>query len=286
MLVVEARHMGMCFGVKDALEAMRELPNPQNVTVRGELVHNPVVIDELDARGFLQQKESQRSLLPSTSEVLITAHGVSNREKAHLSELGYTLHDTTCPLVRRAHKAALHYDKKGYFVVVVGKRGHVEVEGLVGDLSHYTVVSSVDEIESYEVEKIAMVNQTTTRPDDLEKFHSRLMELNADREVMLVNTTCQPTKDRQESVRELVLRVQALVVVGGPNSNNTLQLGQIASQNRLPWWRVTTADELQPEWFQGFKVVGLTAGTSTTEETVREVARALRKMTTPCKLTA
>lgn len=285
MLVVEAQHMGMCFGVKDALQAMRELPAPGKVTVRGELVHNPVVIDELTARGFHQQKESQRGILPATEEVLITAHGTSNTEKERLKALGYTVHDTTCPLVRRAHKAALHYSKRGYFIIVIGKRGHVEVEGLSGDLLHHAVVSHPEEIESYGAEKIAVVNQTTTRPDDLLRFHRRIGELNTGIETVFVDTTCQPTRDRQDAVHDLVRRVEALVVVGGPNSNNTLQLGQVATQSGIPWWRVTTAADLKDEWFTGIRIVGLTAGTSTTDETVREVARALRRFKSR-KLTA
>lgn len=285
MLIVQAKHLGMCFGVRDALDSMRALPNPHEVTVRGELVHNPVVIDELQSRGFHQQSEADRERLPSTPRVVITAHGASDREKSRLKSLGYSLHDTTCPLVRRAHKAALHYHNKGYFLVVIGKRGHVEVEGLVGDLSRFALVSSLDDVESYGADKIAVVNQTTTRPDEVTKFHRRIQALNLQKEVVLVDTTCAPTRDRQEAVHELVQRVQALVVVGGPNSNNTLALGQIAALKGIPWWRVSQADELRPEWFQGMRLVGLTAGTSTTDETVQEVYQALRRLA-PQKLTA
>ena len=285
MLIVQAKHLGMCFGVRDALDTMSALPDPYEVTVRGELVHNPVVTGELKGRGFHQQAEADRNRLPATPRVVITAHGASDRERERLKSLGYSLHDTTCPLVRRAHKAALHYHNKGYFLVVIGKRGHVEVEGLVGDLSHFTLVSSLDEVESYSADKIAVVNQTTTRPDEVTRFHRRIQTLNLEKEVVLVDTTCAPTRDRQEAVQELVQRVQALVVVGGPNSNNTLALGQIAGLKGIPWWRVAQAEELRPEWFQGMRIVGLTAGTSTTDETVQEVYQALRRLA-PQKLTA
>lgn len=281
MLVVQAKHKGMCFGVRDALDMMRGLENPDRVTVHGELVHNPVVQTELMRRGFHQQKEVGRTLNIPTPEVLITAHGVSDTRRRELLESGYTVHDTTCPLVRRAHKACLHYHNRGYYIVLVGRKGHVEVEGLAGDLRNYEIVSRLDELQPYPHQKIAMVNQTTTRPDELQKFHHRLLKLNPGKDVQLVDTTCKPTKDRQEALDDLLARVQALVVVGGPNSNNTHQLGLRAAERDLPWWRVTTAGDLRPEWFDGVRIVGLTAGTSTTDETLADVARALRRLATP-----
>ncbi len=271
--------MGMCFGVRDALETMRDISDPSAVTVHGELVHNPVVTDELTQRGFRQQSEQQRSLKPETPEVLITAHGVSDKVRSHLLDEGYKVHDTTCPLVRRAHKAALHYHKRGYFLVLIGKRGHVEVDGLAGDLTRYEVISSLSEVQHYPFDQIAVVNQTTTRPDQLMQFHNRIRELNPNQDIQFVDTTCQPTKDRQTAVNDLIKRVQALVVVGGPNSNNTLQLGLRAQEEGIPWWRVSNAQELRAEWFRGLRIVGLTAGTSTTDETIKQVARTLRSFT-------
>lgn len=271
----------MCFGVRDALDLMRGLENPDRVTVHGELVHNPVVQTELMRRGFHQQKEVGRTLNIPTPEVLITAHGVSDNRKRELLESGYTVHDTTCPLVRRAHKACLHYHNRGYYIVLIGRRGHVEVEGLAGDLINFEIVSRLEDLRVYPHQKIAVVNQTTTRPDELQQFHRRLLALNPDKDVRLVDTTCKPTKDRQEALEDLLTRVQALVVVGGPNSNNTHQLGLRAAERGLPWWRVTTAAELRTDWFDGIRIVGLTAGTSTTDETLTEVARALRQLAAP-----
>ena len=285
MLVIQARHLGMCFGVRDALETMRNLPYPETVTVHGELVHNPVVTEELDARGFHRQSEDERHAAPSTDKVLITAHGVSNTARKELESQGYELIDTTCPLVKRVHKAALHYHDKGYFLVVIGRRGHVEVEGLTGDLVNFVVVSHPDQVRTYQERRIAVVNQTTTRPDEVEEFHRRVVRNNSQAEVKLVDTTCRPPRERQDSVVELVRRVQGLVVVGGANSNNTLQLGLKAQEHGIPWWRVATAQELRPEWFENIRVIGLTAGTSTTDETGREVAVALRKIK-PGKLSA
>lgn len=278
MLVVEAGHMGMCFGVRDALTMMRGLDDPNRVTVHGELVHNPVITKELTRRGFHQQTENDRERSPQTPEVLITAHGVSNRRKAEFVEAGYQVHDTTCPLVKRAHKVALHYHNRGYFIVLIGKAGHVEVEGLAGDLERVVIVSGNEKLDFPHQTKIAVVNQTTTRPDELARIHQKIKEQNPEAEIQLVDTTCRPTKDRQESVEQLLTRVQGLVVVGGPNSNNTRQLGLRAEEKGVPWWHVSDASELQESWFENMSVIGLTAGTSTTDETIREVARRLRQM--------
>lgn len=284
MLVIQAEHLGMCFGVKDALNAMRELESPGEVTVYGELVHNPVVIDEIARRGFHQQSETGRETIPSTSRVVVTAHGISGATKQRLEAAGKTLHDTTCPLVRRVHKTALHYQRSGYTLVVVGRHGHVEVEGLVGDLTRYRVISRPEEVRRWSDARIAVVNQTTIPPDHVQAVHRAIKETNPHAEIVFADTVCAPTRDRQEAVERLLDRVEALVVVGGPNSHNTLQLGEKAERRGKPWWRVTTAEELRPEWFEGLRLVGLTAGTSTTDETVAEVSRRLRAL--PTLLTA
>lgn len=284
MLVVQAEHLGMCFGVKDALAEMRDLERPEEVTVYGELVHNPVVTDEIARRGFHQMGETGRDQVPTTPRVLITAHGISLNARQRLEQQGKTLHDTTCPLVRRVHKAALHYHRQGYTVIVVGRHGHVEVEGLVGDLQRFKVVSRPQEVGCWNDGPFAVVNQTTIPPDQVRAVHQAIRLANPNQEVVFTDTVCAPTRDRQEAVERLLDRVEALVVVGGPNSHNTLQLGQKAERRGKPWWRVTTAADLRPEWFSGLRLVGLTAGTSTTDETVAEVSRCLRAM--PSLLTA
>lgn len=278
MLVVRAEHLGMCFGVKDALETIVNLPDPGKVTIHGELVHNEVVTDRLDALGFHQQSESTRSTKIPTPEVVITAHGVSNQRKASLLEAGYLVHDTTCPLVRRVHKTALHYQQRGFHIIVLGRKGHVEVEGLVGDLSSYTIMSHLDDVRPVEAERIAVINQTTMPPEKLRQLHQAIRAVQGTKEVVIADTTCRPTRDRQRAVLALLERVDGLVVVGGSNSNNTLQLGERATERGIPWWRVANVSELRAEYFEGHRVLGLTAGTSTTEQTVREVEKFLRAL--------
>lgn len=281
MLVVKANHLGMCFGVKDALEYARQLESPGDVTIHGELVHNPQVKSELRKRGFHESSEEGRGTSYSTPEVMVTAHGISHREKAELERAGHRIHDTTCPLVRRVHKAALRFHRLGYFLVVIGKADHVEVLGLTGDLERFTVVSNLDQVTCWAHGKIAVVNQTTTRPAELKEFHVAIQRLNPTAEVELVDTICKPTKDRQTAATELLDRVEALVVVGGHNSNNTRQLGLQAEARGLPWLHVESSEELDPGWFSGKRLVGLTAGTSTPDEVIDEVYRALVRMSVP-----
>ena len=134
MKILRASDMGMCFGVRDALAVIRNVPQPQEVTIHGELVHNPVVIEDLEQSGFHQSSEEDRNGPISSPVVLITAHGISNTERKRLQSENKRLIDTTCPLVRRAHDAALELQAEERFVVLIGKPGHVEVLGIKEDL--------------------------------------------------------------------------------------------------------------------------------------------------------
>lgn len=274
MKVVRAEAMGMCFGVKDALEATRQVADPSSVTLWGELVHNETVQGELRQRGFAAVPEEGRAV-PATPRVLITAHGVSDRERARLREAGKEVLDTTCPLVQRAHRAAVRMDADGYLVVVVGRRGHVEVEGLIGDLSSSRVVWKVSEVEAYDAPRIAVLCQTTTPTWHAQQVLEEVRRRNPSAEVRFVDTICKPTKDRQKALDDLLERVQALVVVGGRNSNNTKQLGRLAEARGIPALHVQGPADLDASWLARFETVGLTAGTSTPDASIDSVHRAL-----------
>lgn len=278
MLVIRASHMGMCFGVKDALDVALVHSSPEEVTIFGELVHNRTVMDRMRARGYRFVPESARESVPETSQVMITAHGVSDRERERLTRAGKGLMDTTCPLVRRVHKAALRFKRLGFFVVVVGREGHVEVEGLVGDLDDYAVVWEPGEVRRWPFPRIAVISQTTTPPDRFGDVSRRVVDVNRGSLVEVADTVCRPTRERQEAVERLLERAEALVVVGGKNSNNTRQLGSKAEAAGKPWLHVETAADLVPKWFSGLRLVGLTAGTSTPDETIEEVYRALLRI--------
>ncbi len=278
MRVIRAAAMGMCFGVRDALGLVRALPAPETVTVHGELVHNEAVLRDLDRRGFRQTPEGRRVGLPLTPRVVVTAHGVSDRERARLLAAGKELIDTTCPLVRRVQQAARELDRAGYFVVVIGRPGHAEVEGVVGDLRAFAVVADEESAQAFEAPRLGVVCQSTTPPALAERVRRALLLRNPGKEVRFVDTICRPTRERQEAVADLAGQVEALVVVGGRGSHNTRQLAALAEARGVPVLHVTGADELDAAWLARFGVVGLTAGTSTPDEAVEAVYQALARI--------
>lgn len=274
MRIIRAEAMGMCFGVKDALDTVRQVPDPGSVTIYGELVHNETVQGELRSRGFQSASEVGRGI-PETPQVLITAHGVSDREKERLRAAGKEVLDTTCPLVQRAHRAAVRMHAEGDLVVVVGRRGHVEVEGLVGDLERWRIVWEAKDVRDWGVERISVICQTTTPTWHAEAMVAEVRRRNSGAEVRFVDTVCRPTKDRQQALDDLLDRVQALVVVGGRNSNNTRQLARLAEARGIPALHVQGPADLDAAWLARFEVVGLTAGTSTPDESIDAVHKAL-----------
>jgi 4-hydroxy-3-methylbut-2-enyl diphosphate reductase len=277
MRVLRADSLGFCFGVRDALAVTRQLAGRGNVTVYGELVHNPVVNQELTALGHHVVPEAGRHELPATEQVLITAHGISERRRAWLESAGKRLIDVTCPLVRRVHAAARKLAADGYFVVVIGRPGHVEVQGIVEDLERFAIIQAPGEAARFPSDRIGIVCQSTTPPRTAEQVHRAIVRHNPQAEIRFVDTVCQPTRDRQQAVVELLARVPAVVIVGGRNSNNTCELVALARERGVPAFHVERADELKREWFVGLEVIGLTAGTSTLDATIDAVERALAR---------
>jgi 4-hydroxy-3-methylbut-2-enyl diphosphate reductase len=269
----------MCFGVRDALKIIENIPDPQSVTIHGQLVHNETVLVQLEASGFVMSDEQARQDLPATPVVLITAHGVSNRERARLAEAGKQLVDTTCPLVTRVHQAALSLQDQGYFVVVIGRRGHVEVQGIIEDLERYDVVSTEDEVGPYPSDRLGIVCQTTTPARTVARIREAIARHNPDAEIRFVDTVCLPTKEHQRSLERLIEQVEAMVVVGGSNSNNTRELVKLCLERGVPSLHVQGPNDLDPDWLARFETIGLTAGTSTLDSTIDQVHQAMLQMT-------
>lgn len=278
MKIIRAAEMGMCFGVRDALQITREVTDPASVTIHGELVHNPSVIRQLSKAGFHQSAEGDRDRMAATPLVLITAHGVSHAERERLQAEGKQLIDTTCPLVRRVHDAAMELAAEGRHVLLIGKPGHVEVIGVIEDLESCDVIASPQSVREYGRPRLGIVCQTTMPPQLVEEIKRCILERNPDADTRFVDTVCHPTKRRQQAMLELIERVDAVVVVGGRNSNNTRRLAELCRQHDLPTLHVTCADELDPDWFGDAAVVGLTAGTSTLDETIDEVHQRLEQI--------
>lgn len=270
MQIRRAEELGMCFGVRDALTTIQSIATPHEVTIHGELVHNGEVLADLDRRGFHRSPEHARPV-PSTPWVLVTAHGISERERARLLGAGKQLVDTTCPLVQRAHAAARELAAEGRRVIVLGKRDHVEVRGIVEDLDRAIVVGTVADIVTWPEPRLGIVSQTTTETSAAELLVAAVRAHNPHACVRWLDTICNPTRQRIAALQALLPQIDALVVVGGRDSNNTRQLVQKGLQAGLPTVHVERASELEAAWFAGRRCVGLTAGTSTLAGTIDAV---------------
>jgi len=266
----------MCFGVSDALKVIEAIDQPRALTIHGQLVHNEIVQSQLESRGFVIESEAQRkNSLPKTSAVLITAHGISDRERKRLEAAGKKIVDTTCPLVARVHLAAHSLQAEGYHVLVIGRRGHVEVDGITEDLDHFDVIESPEDVTSYPSPRLGIVCQTTSVERRVASIRAMVALRNPDAEIKFIDTVCLPTKEHQRALERLLDRVEAVVVVGGLNSNNTRELVARCRERDRPVYHVQSAADLDPAWFTSFATLGLTAGTSTLPETIDEVHRAL-----------
>jgi 4-hydroxy-3-methylbut-2-enyl diphosphate reductase len=280
MRVLKASALGFCFGVRDALAAALRAPAPAATTIHGELVHNETVQAMLAARGFRQNDERTRDV-PATPAVLITAHGVSERERGRLRAAGKALIDTTCPLVAKVHAAAARFAAAGRFVVIIGKPGHVEVRGVSEDLPEHAVVAAAADVRDFGRPRIGIVCQTTVPIAAARELARRIRAANPGADVEFADTVCEPTKQRFAAVEELLPRVDAFVVVGGRNSNNTLQLVALCERAGVRVLHVQGAAELTPERLAGCATVGLAAGTSTLDATIEEVHARLVAMPGP-----
>lgn len=278
--IIRAQHLGFCFGVRDALAAAEEVPSPETTSVYGELVHNERVTASLVNRGFEVVRETDRETLPDRNGVLITAHGISETRRAKLSAAGHQLIDTTCPLVKRVHDAAQGLASRGFFVIVIGKPKHVEVQGIVEDLpaGGYAVVDSPDAVTRYATDRIGVVCQTTMPEDLAERTRDRIAERNPEASLRWINTVCRPTRQRQSAVDQLCDKVSVVVVVGGANSNNTVRLAERCRTNGVEAFHVQSAGELPLKELARHDRIGLTAGTSTPDETIDDVEETLKQI--------
>ncbi len=270
MKIQLAEHYGLCFGVRDAIAQAEHLAAQGPLTILGELVHNPVVRERLARRGV--QEGALGGGPAPTAQVMITAHGASDRKRAEWRDAGFGVADGTCPLVRHAHTQLRALVELGCFPVVIGKPGHVEVEGLIGDFPEACVVENEDDIFRLpHSERYGVISQTTQPVEKVHALVEAIRRARPESEVRFSDTVCQPTKNRQNALRRLIAECDTMVVVGGRNSNNTAQLVATARTAGLTVFHIERAEELDPAWFRDAESVGVTAGTSTLRETVAAV---------------
>jgi len=277
MKVILAKHFGVCFGVRDALQQAEESAQRGKLTILGEMVHNPIAKERLAALGAIES--SLDASEAKTKQVMITAHGASDRAVAAWRDRGHEIIDGTCPLVHNAHEALRELVEQGDHPTVIGKRDHVEVRGLIGDFPDASVIEEAPDIGALPaVSAFGVVAQTTQPIDRVRRLIDELKTNRPEAVVHFRDTVCQPTKNRQEALRALLSEVDAVVVIGGKNSNNTLQLLSTCRKTGTPSFHIERVEELTPSWFEGFATVGVTAGTSTLRETVEAVRAWLNRL--------
>lgn len=270
MKITLARALGTCFGVRDAIEAAMDESFRENLTIVGELVHNPQTVEQLRRNGVHMVRSDADEI--STPNVMITAHGAPASLKAGLEARGFTVYDASCPLVLKVHNRVARLVREGYFPVVIGQRNHVEVRGIVGDLAEHEVILDASEVERLAGRpKIGIVCQTTQQVEHAREVVAAVRARFPDAEVRFEDTICQPTKDRQLAVRELAAEADVMIVVGGRNSSNTKKLAKVCEEKGVEAHHIESAEELEAGWLAGKSHVGITAGTSTPHAVITEV---------------
>ena len=277
MKLTLASAMGTCFGVQDAIDMALGPEFKDSLTVVGQLVHNPQTVERLRANGVLIVERDQIDQI-TTQSVMITAHGASDGTRNDLRAKGFTVYDATCPLVMRLHKLARFLERKGYFPVVVGQRDHVEVKGVLGNLEHSAVIAGPEDFGPLEGEKrIGIVSQTTNCLSKVESIVAQVQALPWVEEVRFVDTICQPVKDRQQAIRELLsVGIDLGIVIGGKNSANTRKLCELMRDDGVEAYHIEAAAEVDPTWFDNKQHVGITAGTSTPQDVIESVSDHVR----------
>ncbi len=276
MKIIRAEHLGMCFGVRDAIALALATAGREPLTILGDLVHNETVLAELRARGI---RIEQQSADVKTQTMMVTAHGASERALNEARAHGLNVLEATCPLVHVAHRSLAKLVSEGFHPVIIGKRDHVEVRGMTEDLDEFDVVLGEEDVG----ETPANVRDSASSPKPRSRLKSvrRLVQLIRERfpksEVRFIDTVCQPTKQRQSAAVELAQKCDVVVVIGGAHSNNTHELVKTCSQFCSRVHHVQTADDLRAEWFRADDTVGITAGTSTPDSVINAVEQWLER---------
>ena len=276
MKIIRAEHLGMCFGVRDAIALALDQSQTERITILGELVHNENVLADLRRRGIQFQNDPQD--VAAGSAVMITAHGASARRINAARELGLNVLSAACPLVHVAHRAAAKLVREGFHLVVIGKRDHVEVRGLTEDFDVFDVVLCESDVEQLaERARFGIIAQTT-QPIEKVRYLARLIrEKFPAAEVRFVDTVCQPTKQRQNAAIELAQKCDVVIVIGGANSNNTRELVATCGNFCARVHHVQVASDLRENWFRVADIVGITAGTSTPDAVIEGIEKRLRE---------
>ena len=280
--IVLAEPRGFCAGVDRAIEIVERalLKFGAPVYVRHEIVHNTYVVDDLKSRGaiFIENLED----VPAGATLVFSAHGVPKSVEAEATQRGFTIFDATCPLVTKVHVEVAKLHKEGYEFVMIGHKGHPEVEGTMGQLVDgiYLVedVADVQNVQPKQTERLAVVTQTTLSVDDAAEITEAVVARFPNIRRPKMQDICYATQNRQDAVKVLSAEVDLVIVVGSPTSSNSNRLRDVAQRYGAESYMVDTAAELKSEWFEGKTRVGLTAGASAPDILVQEVIARMRAL--------
>ncbi len=283
MKILKADPIGMCFGVRRAIETLEKaLSGGKTVYAIGSPIHNPQEVERLRAKGLLVVENEET--VPEGAVAFIRAHGVAPAVIERLERKGATVIDGTCPFVRVVQTRARELSDAGYHVLILGDEKHPEVAGILGYVrGSATVISSVSAFlnstiiqKSGRIPKLGLVSQTTQQ-------HRLLAEVaqaavgRAD-ELRVFNTICHATRERQQAVAELAAKTEGLIVIGGHDSANTAKLCRIARDSGCPAQRIEHAGELDETWLNGKKSIGVAAGASTPDWLIDQSIRAIEEI--------
>ncbi len=279
--IMLANPRGFCAGVDRAISiverALEEFGAP--IYVRHEVVHNKFVVENLREKGavFIEDLAD----VPEGATLIYSAHGVSKAVQNEAAERGFQVFDATCPLVTKVHKEVARLDEQGYQIIMIGHKGHPEVEGTMGQLPEGSMllVETVDDVAKLEVrnaEKLSHVSQTTLSVDEtrdiIEALKQRFPAIKSPHK----EDICYATTNRQEAVKQLAADCDIVIVVGSPNSSNSNRLREVAALRGVDAYMVDNASYLEAAWFEGKRKVGVTAGASAPEVLVEEVVETIR----------
>ena len=289
MEVIKISPRGYCYGVVDALQIARQAAKdaslPRPIYIIGQIIHNRHAIDELTGMGVVTLDGPDRAtILEQVQEgtVIFTAHGVSPEVKRRAQERGLHCIDATCPDVTVTHDLVRDLVAKGYYILYIGKKGHPEPEGVMGEVpGHISLVETESDVDALvltaeQEEKIAVSTQTTLSLWDTHRVIQRIKVRYPHAEVHL--DICNATQSRQEAVAAQAKGADLTVVVGDPRSNNTNRLVQVSQElANVPAVRIEDLSQLNVEWLKGKKRIAVTAGASTPSQLTREVIRYLEQ---------
>ena len=279
--VLLAEPRGFCAGVDRAIEiverALRKFGAP--IYVRHEIVHNTYVVNDLKAKGAIFIEDLAD--VPPGATLVFSAHGVSKAVRDEAAQRGFQVFDATCPLVTKVHVEVAKLARQGYEFIMIGHKGHPEVEGTMGQLHEgIYLVEEVADVARVRPrgDKLAVVTQTTLSVDDAAEILAAVKRLFPQVREPKKQDICYATQNRQDAVKVLAPSVDVVIVVGSPTSSNSNRLRELSERLGTPAYMVDAATDLLPQWFEGRHRVGLTAGASAPDILVQQVIERLRNL--------